>query len=58
MSNTPLAAQGWYPDPYGRHQTRWFSAGSPTALVRDDRVESWIPPPDRVLTDQLETASR
>jgi hypothetical protein len=35
----PLA-QGWYDDPTGRHELRWFSAGSPTALVRDAGRES------------------
>ena len=33
-------AQGWYNDPTGRHELRWFSAGSPTALVRDAADES------------------
>jgi hypothetical protein len=32
--------EGWCPDPFGRHQSRWMSAGSPTSLVRDDGVES------------------
>ena len=31
--------QGWQPDPYGRHQERYFSGGAPTALARDGSVE-------------------
>jgi hypothetical protein len=33
------AAEGWYRDPYGIHQDRWFSAGTPTSLVRDRGAE-------------------
>jgi len=40
-----IKAQGWYRDPFGRHEDRYFSAGSPTKLVRDNRVESYDPPP-------------
>jgi hypothetical protein len=32
-------------DPYGVHGDRWFSAGRPTNLVRDDGVESRDEPP-------------
>jgi hypothetical protein len=39
-------AQGWYLDPYGRHEQRWFSAGRPTVLVRDQGVEGHDQPPD------------
>jgi hypothetical protein len=38
-------AQGWYLDPYGAHEERYFSAGHATALVRDGREESRDPPP-------------
>jgi hypothetical protein len=38
--------EGWYTDPYGRHEARWMSAGSPTKLVRDGGVESYEEPPD------------
>ena len=38
--------EGWYTDPYGRHEARWISAGSPTKLVRDGAVESYDDPPD------------
>jgi hypothetical protein len=37
--------QGWFVDPFGIHQHRWFSEGRPTALVRDDRTEGQDPPP-------------
>jgi hypothetical protein len=32
-------AEGWQPDPFGRHDQRWISAGTPTDLVRDGRRE-------------------
>ena len=38
--------EGWYTDPYGRHEARWMSVGSPTKLVRDGGVESYDDPPD------------
>ncbi len=38
-------AQGWYRDPYGVHEDRYFSDGQPTKLVRDGRTESYDPPP-------------
>jgi len=41
-----MEAQGWYLDPYGIHGDRWFSAGQPTDLVRDDHVVSHDAPPD------------
>ena len=40
-----MKAQGWYRDPYGVHQDRYFSDGEPTKLVRDDEDESYDPPP-------------
>jgi hypothetical protein len=41
-----LPAQGWYKDPYGLHQDRWFSCGLPTKLIRDAGVEGYAEPPD------------
>jgi hypothetical protein len=41
------AAEGWYRDPFGLHQDRWFSVGWPTELIRDDKVEGRDPPPAR-----------
>jgi hypothetical protein len=38
--------EGWYTDPYGRHEARWMSGDSPTKLVRDGEVESYEDPPD------------
>jgi hypothetical protein len=32
---TEEAKQGWYQDPAGRHEYRWFSQGVPTDLVKD-----------------------
>ena len=40
-----MSAEGWYVDPYGVHGERWFSAGNPTSLVRDEGVESHDEPP-------------
>ena len=44
MSGHPTA-EGWYRDPYGRHEDRWFSDGRPTKLVRDGGVETSDDPP-------------
>ena len=44
MSYEPL--EGWYTDPFERHEARWFSAGAPSKLVRDGGAESSDPPPD------------
>ena len=38
--------EGWYTDPFGRHEARWMSDGSPTKLVRDGDEESYEDPPD------------
>ena len=38
--------EGWYTDPYQRHQARWMSEGKPTHLVRDDGVEGSDPVAD------------
>ena len=40
-----MEAEGWYLDPYGLHEERWYSQGTATGLVRDARVESNDPPP-------------
>jgi hypothetical protein len=42
----PNEEEGWYTDPYGRHEARWLSMGTPTKLVRDGEVESYEDPPD------------
>jgi len=39
------AAEGWYEDLYHRHEHRWISNGTPTALVQDAGVEAEDPPP-------------
>lgn len=38
--------EGWYTDPFDRHEARWFSAGTPTNLVRDGKVTPHDEPPD------------
>jgi hypothetical protein len=38
--------EGWFTDPFGRHEARWLSDGTPTKLVRDGEVESYDEPPD------------
>ncbi|MGB7050951.1 MAG: hypothetical protein WBG41_05230 [Acidimicrobiales bacterium] len=57
-----MEEEGWYVDPYGAHEARWISSGTPTALVRDGRVEAQDPPPTTPYTGQLvelpETAPR
>jgi hypothetical protein len=45
--------QGWYRDPFGIHQDRYFSEGWPTKLVRDDGTESYDLPPDLPLPETL-----
>jgi hypothetical protein len=43
-----MVAEGWYRDPYGRHEARWYSVGTPTDLVRDGANESQDAPPEDV----------
>jgi hypothetical protein len=38
--------EGWFTDPFGRHEARWLSFGKATKLVRDGDVESYDEPPD------------
>jgi hypothetical protein len=45
VTDHPIAAEGWYRDPYRIHEDRWFSAGVPTPLVRDQGVEGRDDPP-------------
>jgi hypothetical protein len=35
--------EGWYTDPFERHEARWMSQGTPTSLVRDGTVEGSDP---------------
>jgi len=47
--------EGWYVDPFGKHAARWFSDGTPTALVRDaGGVTSQEEPPSPTYTGELE----
>jgi hypothetical protein len=46
--------EGWYIDPFGRHEARWMSEGTPTSLVRDGTAESQDPPPPTVIDGELE----
>jgi hypothetical protein len=48
-----MRPQGWYRDPYGSHDERWFSGGEPTSLVCDDGIESRDEPPPDVSLGQL-----
>ena len=41
-----LPREGWYTDPYELHDARWFSQGTPTALVRDAGTEGRDVPPE------------
>ena len=38
--------EGWYTDPFARHEERWMSNGRPTKLVRDQTKVSQDEPPD------------
>jgi len=38
--------EGWFTDPYGIHEARWLSQGTPTKLVRDGGVEGYDDPPE------------
>jgi hypothetical protein len=54
----PAQPQGWYADPFGRHEFRYFSAGAPTRLVRDGAVESYDELPARLwLLPEVATTS-
>jgi hypothetical protein len=48
-----MNAEGWYVDPFGEHDERWFSDGHPTSLVRDGAVESRDEPPSDEVTEPL-----
>jgi len=48
-----VVIRGWYRDPYGRHEDRYFSDGTPTKLVRDGDREAFDPPPDLPLPGPL-----
>jgi hypothetical protein len=53
MADDGTRAEGWYRDPFGRNEGRWFSEGTPTALVRDGSVEVHDPPPDEPVPGPL-----
>jgi hypothetical protein len=40
-----VQANGWFVDPFGAHESRWFSAGAPTHLVRDGEQTDYDRPP-------------
>jgi hypothetical protein len=60
------AYEGWYSDPFARHEARWMSGGNPTHLVRDGETESNDPPPDapwkvtpvRIVSEVIEEGPR
>ena len=37
--------EGWYTDPFARHEQRWMSDGKPTKLARDGGKTSYDDPP-------------
>jgi hypothetical protein len=39
-------SEGWFTDPFSRHEARWLTDGVPTNRVRDGRVEATDPVPD------------
>jgi hypothetical protein len=46
--------EGWYTDPFARHEARWLSDGTPTTLIRDDGVEGHDEPPDGPFVQEAE----
>jgi len=38
--------EGWFTDPYAKHDARWMSQGKRSKLVRDGTVDSYDDPPD------------
>lgn len=48
------AAEGWYLDPFARHEQRWFSGGRPTSLVQDDGTDTRDEPPTPIWDGPLE----
>jgi hypothetical protein len=46
MENDEEDMEGWYTDPFQRHEARWMSQGTPTHLVRDGKVEGSDPVSD------------
>ena len=55
-----MAEEGWYSDPYGIHEHRWFSDGAPTNLVRDQGKTSHDSPPQTAYVEEphlIESAS-
>ena len=52
MESEHLELEGWCTDPFGRHEARWLSQGTPTKLVRDGGVESYDDPPDEEPTHE------
>jgi hypothetical protein len=46
--------EGWHVDPFGHHEARWISDGTPTNLVRDAGVVSKDPPPDTPYSGTLQ----
>jgi hypothetical protein len=41
-----MREEGWYTDPFGLHERRWFSDGVPTKLVSDNGITSNDPAPN------------
>jgi hypothetical protein len=48
-----VGVTGWYQDPAGLHDARWWSDGVPSALTRDGAVESNDPLPHDFVDDRL-----
>jgi len=48
----PDADSGWQPDPYGRHEERFFTPLGPSQLVRDRGLESYDDPEEEDVDDR------
>lgn len=50
----PAKLSGWRPDPTGRHEGRYYTAGRPTNRVRDGKAKSLDPIGGQMLPDYVE----
>jgi hypothetical protein len=58
MSDAGSATPAWYPDPYGRHEYRWFDGRTWTEQVSDHGRQGVDPPAGAVVPDVRRDAGR
>ena len=49
MTQSGTTAPGWYPDPYGRHELRWYDGGQWTDAVASHGRQASDPPTGAVV---------